>query len=353
MSTDGGKRIHGPYKQPNGTWRVIVVHRARPGQSGRTSTVCRTESEALDLIAQLRAEATAQTVAVSLGAYFAYLALKGNAPRSICTTEDRLSGLTKPMLKMPITDLTPARAAMLYARYSGVVAVDTHRNALSQARTWGKWLVKSGWLKRNPWLDVEPVGKRRAGKAQLRLDEARRFTAVALELAESGDEGALASLVALLLGLRASEVVNLLGRDIDDNGRILWTASKSAAGRRTLEIPAVLQPLLLERVRCPQSRLFERRREWVRDSVRRLCRLAEVPVVTAHGLRGVHATLATSWGVTGHAVSAALGHAGTAVTEKHYTAAGSKERASVRKLGELLDSTSSHPLNRTRTDKDK
>jgi integrase len=350
MSTGGGTRVHGPYEQPNGRWKIII-HRAIDGR--RVTRTFETQESALAEVGKLRAKTSARTIRVSLDAYISHLGLKGNARRSIETTGCRLTGLTRPMLDTPLHDLTPARATQLYEAYARVVAVDTQRNALNQARTWGKWCVRQGYTKVNPWLTIEATGKRRTGKAQLRLDEARKFTSCALEMAEAGDEGATAALTALLLGLRASEVINLVGRDIDDRGKLVWTASKSAAGRRTLEVPAVLQPLLLGRVAGPTARLFNRRREWVRDSVRRVCRACGVPVVTAHGLRGMHATLATEWGVSGHAVSAALGHAGTAVTERHYTSAGSKERASTRKLGELLADSSFLADEHTSDDKKK
>ena len=64
-------------------------------------------------------------------------------------------------------------------------------------------------------------------------------------LAEQGDAGALGAMVTLLLGLRAGEVVSRIVRDLDNGGRLLWIpSSKTEAGRRTLEVPEVLQPHL-------------------------------------------------------------------------------------------------------------
>ena len=49
-------------------------------------------------------------------------------------------------------------------------------------------------------------------------------------------------LVAVYMGLRAGEIVNIGRRDIDDNGRLLWIPdSKTEAGRRILEIPEILR----------------------------------------------------------------------------------------------------------------
>ena len=54
------------------------------------------------------------------------------------------------------------------------------------------------------------------------------------------------------------------------------------------------------------------------DAVQRICRLAKTPIVSPHGLRGTHATLAVQARVTGDAVARALGHESFAVTAGHY-----------------------------------
>jgi hypothetical protein len=53
-------------------------------------------------------------------------------------------------------------------------------------------------------------------------------------------------------------------------------------------------------------------------SVRQICVAAGVPVVSAHGLRGTHATLATARGTTGEVVAAALGHESPSTTYQSY-----------------------------------
>lgn len=49
-----------------------------------------------------------------------------------------------------------------------------------------------------------------------------------------------------------------------------------------------------------------------------VCQKAGVPLVCAHSLRGLHATLALRQVVSTQAVASALGHASFAVTERHY-----------------------------------
>lgn len=69
-----------------------------------------------------------------------------------------------------------------------------------------------------------------------------------------------------------------------------------------------------------------------------MCREAGVPEVTAHSLRGLHATLAMEWGSTGRVVAAALGHTSFAMTTKrHYVADGTVERAAQRRVGSMLE----------------
>ena len=56
------------------------------------------------------------------------------------------------------------------------------------------------------------------------------------------------------------------------------------------------------------------RSQWVQ----RICDQAGVMKVTAHGMRGLHSTLAIAAGVTSHAVAATLGHASATTTLKSY-----------------------------------
>ncbi len=59
-------------------------------------------------------------------------------------------------------------------------------------------------------------------------------------------------------------------------------------------------------------------RAWPRRWVKRICRLAGVPEVTAHGQRGLHSTLALVAGITPNAVAEALGHESFKTTAQSY-----------------------------------
>lgn len=162
----------------------------------------------------------------------------------------------------------------------------------------------------------------RSANRQLRIDEARKWTATAIELADDGDIGAVVALVALLLGMRASEIISRVVRDVDDDGRLLWIPdSKTETGKRTLRIPDVLRPYLerLTSNRLPDAPIFgSRDRDWPRACVQRICKLARVPVVGAHSMRGLHATLAMDAGITGTVVAASLGHEHVSTTTRSY-----------------------------------
>ncbi|MCA9675711.1 MAG: site-specific integrase [Myxococcales bacterium] len=262
-----------------------------------------------------------------------------------------------------LDELTPKRCAALYAARTqtkiaaagdATIAADTHRNELQAAKTFAAWLHGRGWLPRNPWDQVQAVGGRLRGKEQLRVDEARRFSDVAFAAARAGDVAAIAVLTALILGLRSSEVLDRVIRDLDDDGRLLWIpTSKTDAGRRREEVPAELRRLLLELAgdRPGTDRLFPRlaqlrRRgrardvvtsDWLRYHTARLCTAADVPRVCPHSLRGLHSTLAVEAGATPHLVAASLGHAdrgGTA--RRHYIAPGALERQSTRRVAATL-----------------
>ena len=69
----------------------------------------------------------------------------------------------------------------------------------------------------------------------------RRWQAKALQFADQGEEGAVAAMMSLLMGMRASEIVSRIVRDLDDEGRLLWIPeTKTEAGKRTLPVPEVL-----------------------------------------------------------------------------------------------------------------
>jgi integrase len=351
MRKRGGERVLGPYEEAEDKFRVIRVD----ANDERFSRVFETLREAEVYKAELLGELAQLdvTTKTALDEYKKHLESKGNKSDSVRQTCWALGLFFGEPLAFDA--LTPKKCAALYETFRTAPmkrtkkppSVDSHRGTLSQARTFLEWCRSRGYLRgENPLKEVQGIGKRRPrGKSlgqagnELRVKEARAWYAKALELADEDDQGAIAALVALLLGLRASEIVSRRVQDLDDDeapADLLWIpCSKTPAGRRTLEVPEVLRPLLLvcAEGKSPDRFLFECEREqdaigkphvrdWVLDQVHRICDAAKVPQVTAHAMRGLLATLTAERGLAGHMIAATLGHEDERTTMHAYAAPG-------------------------------
>jgi len=275
--------------------------------------------------------------------YEEYLIAKGNKRKSYRESTRRMR-LWHPDSYQPVADVTPGQLSRFYQKRQKEVSADSHRNELAEVKTFWRWCVKHAYVTRSPAEDIEPVGRRRKGKAQLRLSEAVQLHTVACDLAARGDEGALAVLAVLMLGLRSSEIRMRKVRDVDVSGDIvlLWIEDgKTDAATRHMELPEPLDKLLVRQAEGKEREgwLFpaesasgHRGGTWLRKNVRRICEAAGVPVVCVHGLRGTWATLATDACVSAHVVARELGHTNPEVTRQHYTKAGAMERARTLKL---------------------
>jgi integrase len=331
-------RVHGPYPHRK-RWRLLVIE---PG--GRVvPRSFETREKAVAWKRELRRHLAAEGISVSdaLREYEADQVRRELRPNTIATASFRLKAILD--LEDDLVELTPSKAQRLYdALVDTGCAVDTHRGSLATARAFAAWAVKRGWLSSNPFEGIDGVGKKRAGKKQLRIDEAKKFAracvAEAVELGAGGGRqrgAAAAALCCLLLGLRATETCNVRARDLDAGGTLLWFDEqdelKTENARRRVQVPAMLQPILKKLAAAPLdgSRLFPGDRHWLGYHVRRLCKVAAVMVITPHSLRGLHATLATAAGTTGDAVALSLGHSSSAVTNRHYTSEEAQEAAKI------------------------
>jgi integrase len=338
---------YGPYAHRR-KWRVVVV---RSGGE-RTSRLYDTEAEALEVIARVQRAAgleNAVTVEEAITEYELAMKQKGNLPGSIADTIYRLRRIVGTRwMKKPLRLLATAECAKLYHRLSTEptrtgrpMAVDSHRNMLAEAKTWGQWCVDKGHVKVVPFASVDGTGRRRRGKPQLRIDEARRFTATAKHLALDGDEVAIGVLLLLCLGLRIGEAVSRRVRDVDDGGRVLWVEGKTDAGKRQIIVPRALRPMLVALVqgRKSDAQLFKSRRvEWLRKGLRRICKAARVSYVPPHGLRGTFATMASEilGGVTDE-LAAMIGHEDPEFTGRVYARPGAGKAAIAESVSALLD----------------
>lgn len=322
--------VFGPYEHRSGQWRVVF----REEGGAETKRTFPTKEEAEKQRKQwlgVIAEWIGVTVEKSIDAYEIHLRqARGNRKGSANTTVYRVRYFFRPWLVELLEVLTPAKCEKRYAQivtepseHTGKpLAPDTHRNTLAEAKTFAAWCVGKGWLRSNPLEAVEGQGKRKHGKEQLRINEARLWLGKALEHANHGEPGAVAAMISLVMGMRCSEIVSRVVRDLDDDGQLLWIpCSKTPAGRRTLEVPPLLQQDLkrLCRDKLPEAPLFGHHwRDWPRKWVQRICREVGVPKVSAHAMRGLHATLALGRGTSPHAVAASLGHASPTVTMQSY-----------------------------------
>jgi integrase/recombinase XerC len=278
--------------------------------------------------------------------YEDFLRKKGNQANSIRQTMRAVRLWADPV--QSVGNVTNRQLAKFYARRSAKTKADTHRWELAIIQSFWRWIIECGYVTRSPAEGIKPVGRRRKGKPQLRRSEARAFSHKAEELALAGDEGAIAALMALMLGLRSSEVRCRCVRDVDigPDGVLLWIdEGKTDAAERHLEAPEPLAGFLVRQAggRKASDWLFPtpsgtpRSPHWLRMSVERVCKAAKVPVVCPHGLRGTWATLTTDAGVSGHVIARELGHTSYAITKRHYTKPGADDRARTRRMLKVVE----------------
>ena len=294
------------------------------------------------------AERSSRTVAEAIAAYLEDGKARGLRSKSLdnrgcrlaraLPADAELGAVTRRAVEQRLQDSRQGRA------------VDTVRSYLAEARQFFGWCIEQGWIRANPSDGIKIPGRKRKGKPQLRRDEARKIWVLARQLATDGDDGALMVLLALGCAMRASEIVTRTVRDVDDGGRILWVdavgdwETKTEASRRPIELPSELQPLVLARCasKLPGALVFQASRgaqhhyTFVRRQVHRLCKLAGVPIVCAHSMRGLHATIAIQEGLSPRIVADTLGHESESMTLGHYAKPGSSQIARGRAAIEVL-----------------
>ncbi len=342
-----GPRVLGPYESPErNAWRIIIVDGNRQRYPKYFSNEFEAKKAAED---ERRKVYRAVTIEKALAEYERHL-MQSRKPDSVEHTLQRLR-VFFPYVKASLSSLKPRTAHQRYQQLAKKYAVDTHRNILNETRSFVEWVCKFPrcWLTHNPLNDVTGVGRRKQGKPQLAgRDEAAMWTDEALRMAREASyrhqhaplARATAALLTLFAGLRAGEVVRLRVCDLDADCRVLRVAkSKTDAGLRRLDMPEFLAELLLELCegKKPDARVFPSAdTNWVSDAVGAICKRANLPRVTAHGMRGLHATLAMEAGSTPQLVAQSLGHASSQVTERHYAKPGSKASAQARKVMRVL-----------------
>lgn len=397
-----GDRAKGPYREPAikpgrpaiypGRWVVITLTADDPPKRTKESFPFETpgQEESQRLNAQNIVDATNQefelaqgvTIEEAMEAYPAWLLRTGwkrpNRQRSVDTIVGHLLNffpeeakllpdksivdVTSPKAgkviyprRVAVADLTSAFCEALYERLKDCSAGDTAVNTMNDAKRFLRFCAeKKKWARSNPLAGFSPpVNRNPGGKgkdAQLTFNQLAVWEAKAFELAEAGDRGAVAALIALKLQLRTAQLVARKVQDVDMDGAI-FRALTDGKNRPSEQLIPVLDERLrvilmsLKIGRNDEEWLFpgereyaggtgHRNRGWVTAAVKRICRAAGVPETThAHAMRGAGSSLDHISGETLDEVQRKLGHEiGSSVTKASYLTPEAIFRARQKKL---------------------
>jgi site-specific recombinase XerC len=241
-------RVLGPYKNGD-KWRLVVLD-----GGSRKSVVAETHEAALALRDDLQGalkKHIARSFEESLEEYLKNLVDRGVSQ----DTADKVRRMLRSFLPLdePLTAIDAERAAQMYldetkrTKSNGEpIANDSHHLLLRRIKHFYKWAISRRYVTSNPFAEVSPIGRPRRGKPQLRIDEARKLVTTAMERAKTLDAGSTAILMQIFLGLRPTEALVRVVRDLDDEGRILWVPfGKTSNAKRRLQIPDALREILL------------------------------------------------------------------------------------------------------------
>jgi len=190
-----------------------------------------------------------------------------------------------------------------------------------------------GLIAQSPAGQVPRPRYEKGERPRWEVDQARRFLRA---VQERGDPLSLMAGIALLTGCRLGELLGLTWADVDVQSGSLRVARALVwvRGRPLLQKPKTrtaerVVPLgrlalsLLERLERRGLYVFWSERppttKQVAQVMTELCRLADVPRINFHGLRGVAASLLVAQGMELRAVQQLLGHARPSITLDTYS----------------------------------
>ncbi len=333
-------------------------------EHGSRRSVCfNSETEALHFRESLRLQAADfATHSLTTGqAIEEYISEKKRdcVPVSVLTVRERLMRFLP--LDTALRHFDEALAQKLYDREvqritkrKKPVAAATHRATLRTTKEFWRWLVMRKLVKHNPWLHIQPVGRLNHGKPQPTIGQAQKLESYLVAGAQA-NEGKLALLLQLYCGLRSGEVLALKVRDIEQivvsGERVVQVCverGKTKHARRAARLAPRVGELLVEHIkgRPAEQRVFAADREvppkgaWLHKRLAQICQDLGLPTYCPHSLRGLNATIALEGGATMEAIAKVLGHGSVAVTAKHYAKPDSILNASLRRIAEVLSSSS-------------
>jgi integrase len=328
---DTAVKVYGPYAPCKGRsrWRLMVFD---PTSNQRQMLTFESEEAAREALPLAAAQVQTHVPLLLHDTIQQYLDYKATLVAALWlrTLGDRLRTF---LPNIPLSQLTPRRAEELYKSETqrvgkfGVVKPATHHALLRNTKEFFNWLCEKGLASANPFQAVKPIGRANAGKEQPRETDAKTLDAHLFERARAGEEGALALLVQIYLGLRTSEVLSLTIGAIEREGhKVSIVRGKSKNAKRSLDLYPDVATLLW--AHCAGRPIAERvfaanlpkrpKPAWMYKRLHQYCCSAGIPKYCPHSLRGLHATLALENGATSYQVAAGLGHGSFATTAKHY-----------------------------------
>lgn len=358
-----GPYVAGPYHETNGRYRLKVWDGRRLSKPS-----FETEKEALKEKSRLERKFDPEevlTVEGLIGRYLAYQReVKGNRKWSYENCGLRLRQFFRDHLTHSVSRLTPEKAEEIYHlhvdrkhfRTGNRLSDATQQGDCKKARAMFYWAARRDLIPTNPFERVELVGKPKRGKKQLTADEGERFVKVGIEkFVRSSDQLALAAVVCITTGGRASEVLKRIIADVDEGGTVLIVREREAdaqagaatvknvSSNRRLFLHPQLQPLVaaLAAGRHAEALLFGRygykaEAQSLRKKVHQICKAAKVPKVTTHSLRGWYATSIYRRSLDPSQTAAMLGHSDFRMTERCYLDPSGTAQARVAHVGRLL-----------------
>lgn len=350
-------QIFGPY--PPGpqrkTWRIQLYCSTT---KAKKSVMANSKEEAELLIRQLREEIARAAGLTCHKAIELFIQHKATYVQSTSaqTVGDRLRTF---LPDMPLSHITESKAQQLYLAETkrigrfGPVKPASHQAFLRTTKEFFRWLVKTKQIQKSPFADIEPIGRANAGKTQPTETDAQKLDTVLFEAAKAGEEGALALLVQLYLGLRSSEVLKLLVSSVERQGRkVSIVRGKTRNARRSLDLYPEVANLLWQLCmnRPASDRVFAAHlprtpaSNYLWKRLHHYCRRAGIPEYCPHSLRGLHSSLALVGGATSHQVAAQLGHASFATTAKHYADPSAVENSQSRRFATAMKADGEDPL---------
>ncbi|CCF85356.1 putative Integrase family protein [Nitrolancea hollandica Lb] len=285
------------YQRKDGRWVAAVMVEGR-----RVSRYRKTQAEAEQALTELLTATATVTLADWAEEWLQSRQLR---PSTQTAYRKALKPVLTKLGKRPLSELTPLRLVRFFNRRRAETGPRSVQETYAVLRTCLEGAVSLGLLATNPMAKVPKPQWSPSEKIYWTVEETRRFLETALR-SNRRWSGLCAFLV--VTGLRISEALALEWGDVRDgqvtikralvavNGAYVLGPPKSKAGWRTVALDSTGEQILA-RLERGSGRLFVTKTGkspmlgTIHTELTRLCDEAQVPQVSPHGLRHVHAAL--------------------------------------------------------------